>query len=187
MKILIVTCFFMISTFLQAEDFYILHIKGKISIQSGIFLKIGDKITDKDKITFVDQNAVAILMSSQRGRLTLENTTKKTEKEIEFLVAHLVTPSSGTLSTRGGQDITTIIDLKNHVKGEIYPIIDTRNIGIPHQLPVTEDNYYFIAFDYQGEKIKNQLKEVDNELIIDSTIYNVNNKFISCDLSLIHI
>lgn len=166
---------------ISAEDFYVLHVKGRIITNGGSLLKLGDKLTDKDQVQFLDKSAIAVVMSTTRGRLHLENKIESSATEFSYLVNNIINPSQGKLSTRDVQEILTVKDLKNHIKGKYYPIVESRKISLPNQLPITEGNHYYFSYKYNGQTIKRIIKTENNEMLINEKIYQINDELIDSE------
>ncbi len=180
-KILLIS--FIILTFgVKAEDFYVLHIKGQIVVNSqDIVLKLGDKLTNDDQVMFIGKGSVAVVLSSSRGRLRLENKRQSSVSEFTYIVNSFSSPSQGTLSTRGAGDIYSVKDLKEHVKGASYNVIDSCMISLPRKLSINDGSYYYYGYEYQGVKVKKVFPIVNNKLLVDSSIYNVLGKQINTE------
>lgn len=172
-SIILILSFFFISFNLQAEDFYVLHIKGQIIVNSGEkTLKLGDKLTDQDKVKFIDKEAVAVVMSSTRGRLRLENKKESTQSELTYLVQNISNPTKGTLSTRGAGEIYSVKDLQEHVKGESYPIIDSCEIMLPRKPLITDGSYYYFKYEYDSVIIHKKFTLVGDKIQLGKELYN---------------
>ena len=175
MKNTIITFVFLcfITSFSIAEDFFVLHTKGTIMMNNNP-LKKGDKLTAQSEITFQGADAVAVVMSTKRGRLILKNqNTASDNSEFSYIVSNIFSPSSGKLSTRAGE-ILNFIDLSAYVKHENYIVIDSSVIPLGvNGISVDEKHFFFVRYRYKGETINKKLETKNGNVSITSSLYSV--------------
>lgn len=177
--IFIIICSFFTA---HADNYVAVHVRGKILINDNqAVLKMGDKFTDEDKVVFSSANAMAVVMSSSRGRLILKNEKSEETSEISYLVASIVSPTKGQLSTRSGK-ILNYVDLKNHISQESFVILDTTRIQISNNLYLLDEkHFFFLTYNYNNELINKKLNQDGQEILFDRMICAIDGKPINAE------
>ena len=162
-----------------AEEYKILHIKGNIILKkTGLPLTTGDRISSEEQIQFGSPDALAIVYSTQKGRWLLESkkatgSSVEAEKLWSFVKDNLTSHKTVQyLSTKGN---VPIVNLKNYfyqdsthsVKGQF--LIAGQNCALPlskQNYRLSADNFFFINYSINGEKITKKLSFSENTLVL---------------------
>lgn len=174
---------------LQANDYYILHIKGEIKLKStGKTLKPNDKITAKDEIVFGSSEAMAAVVSTEGGRMILRANTAEVEEgssELARFVQHNLMPATGRMSTRDAGVFTVDEDFVRHFTGSLdnnsyyrgqYVILGKQELhtAIATAYPLDDSHLFYVSYTYKGETINKMLASEGNRFILNEReIYEV--------------
>ena len=169
--VIIIISMVLASFHVNAQTYSVIHVKGKlINKESGKEISRGDKIDEESEIIFDSSDAMAAVISSERGRFILKpdlnNDSNKTSELVGF-VKNMIFPAQGGLSTRGGA-VNTLFDLKNYL-GSRFLILGDRNLISINTitLPMDDDNFFYLTYDYKDEKINKRLRSSVDSLIFD--------------------
>ncbi|MBI5218299.1 MAG: hypothetical protein HY958_05155 [Bacteroidia bacterium] len=146
-----------------AQDNYtVIKANGKIVIvESNKALVTGVSFNDNNKLDFETSDARAAVMSPGKGRFVL----MQNKSGIAYAKANL-TPSMSNISSRGGI-LSNKIDMENHFSGK-YVILNKIGLKInSNAFPMDEEHFFYIQYEYKGEKINKKLPYKNDTLIID--------------------
>ena len=183
-------CFLLFHLHLKAfvaDDYFVIHLRGiVINKTTNKTLKVGDRLTETDKIQFKSTDAVAVVISSQKGRFTLSGSNKPVNSTFDSyiaLVKNVLIPSKsrGMMSTRS-LHTTSISNLDS--------ILDTNQFFFPGEItklrlsenkyPMNKQKYFVWQFTYNGKVVKSILPSDKDSLVIDrKKIYVVNGNYIA--------
>jgi len=153
------------------ESFKVIRVNGTIiNEKSNSNLSAGSVFSDNDKLSFGNSNSrAAVINSKGRYILAAHNSTNAYAKSF-------LTPAMSNMSSRSGA-IVNKVDLKNHFSGN-YLIFKTSEVKISKDnFPMDENHFFYIRYEYKGEKINKKLKKVNDTLVINkSELMTVDNK-----------
>ncbi len=166
----ILLLFFLFQLFsLNAENLYVMHIKGVIfNNTKKVSLKQGDNISETDEIKFQSGDAMAAVMSPSKGRFTLKpNQVQKTsQSEFIGLVKSNIVPSYKHANTRA--TLNTLPDLQGFFCEK--PILVSGNTEItilPTVFEINEKAFFYLTFQYKNEKINKKIPFKDQNIILN--------------------
>ena len=167
----IIIVMILVSFHVNAQTYSVIHIKGKLVDKvTGKEISRGDKIDEETEIIFDSPDALAAVISSERGRFILKpgsNNDSKQSSELMGFVKNMILPAQGGLSTRGGA-INTLFDLKNYLGSRFLILGDRTLIGInTNTLPMDENNFFYLRYNYKKETINKRLSTTDDSLIFN--------------------
>jgi hypothetical protein len=169
------------------EVYFITFVKGTIVLEkTQKVLKVGDKISPKDKIVFKDKDAMAAVLSPQKGRFTLtaDKAQKNSKGEFLALIEASMSPmgSAKKLSTRAGL-LTNIMELQKFFaasdslsQGRFLVIGKGKYSLSKEAFPLDEKHFFFIRYNYEGQQINKKLSYKADTLFIDNTVYQIDEK-----------
>jgi len=166
-----------VSAAASAQTYTIIHSIGKIlDTKSGKYLTKGVKIDESASLMFETKGARAAVLSSSRGRFVIqENSTSTTKSDIIYTLSSVISPARGKLSTRAG-GINNKLDFEKHfAEGPIAILGGEYRVSIsPTAYPMSENQFFYAQYQYNGEVINKKLASSGDELIINSaTFYSV--------------
>jgi hypothetical protein len=186
MKILLLSAL-LIFTAPPEEVYFITFVKGTIILEkTQKVLKVGDKISPRDKIVFKDKDAMAAVLSPQKGRfiLTADKVQKNAKGEFLALIEASMSPlgSAKKLSTRSGL-ITNMIELQKFFaandslsQGKFLVIGKGKYVLSKEAFPLDEKHFFFIRYNYEEQQINKKLAYNADTLFIDKTVYQIDGK-----------
>lgn len=176
--LIIIFLFSFSSSCFSSDTYYVIHVKDAIIVKNtGTLLKVGDAISSEEELVFKSPNAVAAVISPQKGRFTLSAREKHSEgeyKEFVDLVRNLLMPSTHRVSTRSGV-LNNLVDLKNHFEGDNYLIIEKVLLIVDANVfPMADTAFFYVRYTFDNEFINKKLKFNGDTLIIDpKTLYTI--------------
>jgi hypothetical protein len=155
-----------------AEKFKVIKVNGEILVKaSGKNLVTGDEYLETTPLDFRTQESRAAVISPSKGRyvLTAQAQTGKTN----------MIPGMNAVSSRAGA-LLNMIDLQNHFTGN-YVILDQTKLKISKEsYPMSEKNFFFIRFEYNGETINKKLRAEGDSLVIErAAVFNIDGKAVA--------
>jgi hypothetical protein len=169
------------------EVYFITFVKGTIILEkTQKALKVGDKISPKDKIIFREKDAMAAVLSPQKGRFTLtaDKAQKNAKGEFLALIEASMSPlgSAKKLSTRTGL-LTNIIELQKFFaandslsQGRFLVTGKGKYLLAKTAFPLDDKHFFFIRYIYEGQQINKKLSYSADTLFMDKTVYQVDGK-----------
>jgi len=156
---------------LLAQDYVVIHVRGEIiRQQTNTPLKRGDKINGDEQIRFNSPEAVAAVLSSNRGRFILKSVDdKKEDSDLFYIFKSAVKPMRGRMSTRAG-GINNALDFQKFFAEKLAFIGEELRIKVSKStFPQNEGNFFYIRYTYSDEQINKKLTSRSDTLIINKT------------------
>jgi hypothetical protein len=143
----------------MADDYKVIKVTGKILYKnSGKEMSTGDIFQSNAPLKFSTDNSRAAVISRSRGRFVLAPPSKSQKTNL--------VPAVNNISSRSGA-IVNELDLKNHFSGN-YLILDRLELPISvNTFPQDKAHFFFLSYQYKGEKIAKKLSSDGNKLILD--------------------
>jgi hypothetical protein len=168
----------------KIEEYYIVHSKGDIKLKkTGQVLKKGDKIKAEEEVEFLNSDAKAIVISTQRGTLILQrpkNTPKK-DGELAYIVKSSLISGSGLMGARDGP-VNSMPALKSYLTKSSLLVLDTAKIPVSTQtIALSEEAYFFVRYVYKNQTINKKLAHKAPNLLIDRNILFVDGQGVPSD------
>jgi hypothetical protein len=163
-KYLFLTGIFLMTLLLTSADklldeYKVIKVTGEILYKnSGKQMSTGDVFKSNSPLKFSSDNSRAAVISKLKGRFLLAppSETRKTN----------LVPAVNNISSRSGA-IVNELDLKNHFSGD-YLILDQLKLPISEKtFPQDDAHFFFLSYEYNGEKIAKKLSSDGNKVIID--------------------
>ncbi|MFW5793003.1 MAG: hypothetical protein ACOCWC_01870 [Bacteroidota bacterium] len=174
---IIVTASFLCSTNLNAQDYHTIRVNGTILLEkTNAMLERGTVFNEEDPLVFKTYNSIATVISPENGRFVL----RPDNTDLAYAKASY-TPAMSNISSRSSE-LMTVLDMKNHFNGK-YVLFDKVNLKMnPDAFPMDEDNFFYIQYVYNNEKINKKLSFKDNYLILNKDeIFKVDGNSIEQD------
>lgn len=132
----------------STDKYKVIRVDGRIIFQrTKTDMKQGDIFLSGTALNFTTPQARAAVISSLKGRFVLTSAEKGQTK---------ILPAANNISSRSGA-LLNLIDLQNHFDGN-YLVIDQVQLAISEQaFPLNEDNFFYLAYDFNGETIRKKL------------------------------
>lgn len=168
------------------ETYYVIHVKGKIlNKNSGKQVQTGDKLRVNDALVFMSEEAMAVVLSTKKGRYVLNRPTEQAmpagEEAIAIIKNLILNPvERSNLSTRSFV-YARGTDLKELFAENTFTLLGRQTKIILDQgvYPMSADNYFVCRFQHQGVQVNKKLPFAGDTLIFDvNRIYTVNGKFV---------
>ena len=161
----------LISGLSQAQQYVIIHVKGKITlVKTSSQIKRGDKIAGDEQIRFDSPDAIAAVLSSDRGRFILKpGENQKADNDLLYIFKSAVTPMRGRMSTRAG-GINNALDFNKFFGAQFAFLGEDLLIKVSENAyPQNEANFFYIQYQFSGETINKKLGFSGDTLIINKT------------------
>lgn len=158
---------------MKAANYKILKMNHPQILINGKLAKEGDVFHGNDVIKWTkDKQAMKVLdMDSKKRYLFVARPHEKKEQTVMEILTRI-----NHLSTHGPSDNTMISEfdrLENSISTS-YDLFDA--ISIPTTLVVDKEHYFLGSYKYGDTRIIKRLKHQDGNLIIDKTLFHVDNK-----------
>jgi len=149
------TFFIILLTFnlASAQNYFVVHVKGDIERKTNNEkVKIGDQLTPEEELRFLSQDALAVVMSKDKGRMVIDG--KETEKaesgEFISFVKDAILPMKSNLkmSTRGG-DYRDVQDFKSFFGEGKYVIIGEQLMVKPNKEKYPVNDQWSFIYRYE--------------------------------------
>lgn len=143
-KTLSLTVIFLIASSVYAQEiFHVLHISGKVSIDSSeVSLNVGDVFQGNHRFVFSSDKDKVLLLSNERGRMVLfprEETPTKKQSELAYYLHNNILPVQEYTATRSDDTNAILLFFKN---GTLYV---PKKIKVSH-LPENANSGYMLEF-----------------------------------------
>jgi len=158
---------------LDVNEYKVITVQGKILFEkSGEEMKRGDSYIKGTALDFLTNRSRAAIINHELGRFVLSGNTKG---KLQIL------PAANNISSRGGA-ILNIVDLKKHFSDR-YLVLKKSEVQIGNQsFPMDENNFFYLKFKHDGEKIAKRLSHEGDFLILDKEeIFKIDGKPIPVD------
>lgn len=147
------------SHFYNVDEYRVIKVNGQIIYKkTGKDMTTGDVFKSDLPLLFKTESSHAAIISKIKGRFVLSqaNTGAKTN----------LVPAVNNMSSRSGAIINEL-DVKNHFAGK-YLILNEVRVEInPKSFLQDESHFFFLQYEYNGEKIMKKLAHASNQLILN--------------------
>lgn len=139
------------------DKYKVIRVDGKIIFQrTEAEMKKGDIFLSGTALSFKTPQSRAAVISSVKGRFVLSASEKGQTK---------ILPAANNISSRSGA-LINLIDLQNHFSGDYLVLNETRlEIG-EQNFPMGGDNFFYLSYTYNGEKIRKKLDNADGNTLV---------------------
>lgn len=166
---------------LLAQDYYVLQVKGKITVKkTGKEVAPGDMLDATDELKFETQDATAVIISKTDGRMVLNGKKVEKSEDGEFLAllknALLPMKQNMKMSTRGANS-EEVVNLKDYFGTENFVIIgDELRIKLNEaKYPVSNEKIFVFRYEYNGKPISKIIQFEEKDMIVSKeTLFSVN-------------
>lgn len=157
---------------MKAQNLKILWLNHPQIWINGQLAKVGDVFNEKATIKWFRDKQAMKVMDIENGKRYLMVARPSEKRELSVLE---ILTRINHLSTHGPEDeIQESFDaLENSIQSQ-YDLLDS--IAIPTDIPVNDNCYFLGSYKYGDTRITKRLKFVDKHIIIDKTLFNVDNK-----------
>ncbi|QHT68368.1 hypothetical protein GXP67_17835 [Rhodocytophaga rosea] len=188
MMILFVT--YIISLFLSltqtTETYHVIHVQGSILNKvSRKPLQTGDRLKADDALVFASDKALAVVLSTKKGRYILNRPTNDGDvsagrEAIAIIRDIILNPvERSSLSTRNYTFRRRGIDLKDLFADNTFTLLgrQTKIVLDPAVYPMSAQNYFVCKYNYQEKEVNKKMPFIGDTLIFDvNRMYTVNGK-----------
>ncbi len=183
MKPIVTILFVFTSILCYSQEYQVLHVKGEIILEKdGSVLKPGDKIAEKDKIRFTTNDAMAAVLSSEKGRYIVKVADKTTnESDLIYVLKSTISPVRGGMSSRAG-GINNDIDFKLYFAEAPYVWAgDVIKLGVSAgAFPMNDERFFYIEYSIDGDRVSKKLGFEKDILIIEKeSFFSIDGKSIN--------
>lgn len=176
MKLLI---FFMFTFQLaKSEVYFVTFIKGNVKLQGAkLNLKVGDKISDNDKLVFADQQSKISCISPVKGRFDILGSNAKTKVQMEWVAVlkDVLLPSSvkAQLSTRSILEETNdpAKIFKSPYANNRVLIIESEKLIVDGKYPLDNKHFFFVQYEVNGKVMLKMVPIVNSGILLDRRIF----------------
>ena len=152
-----------------ADEYKVIKVTGMIVYKnSGKKMSTGDIFKSNVPLKFSTDNSRAAIISKLKGRFVLAPPSKSQKTNL--------VPAVNNISSRSGA-IVNELDLKNHFSGN-YLILNRLELPISEKtFPQDKEHFFFLSYEYKGEKIAKKLPSKGSKLIFDKEeIFSIDEK-----------
>jgi hypothetical protein len=146
-------CFF--ST-INAQEYYVLQVKGKVKNKSGSYLKSNDIIKADEKLSFSSPEDVVAVVNPKTGRSIIKPAPSKASSELFAYVKDAITPATKKLSTRNG-GFNNVVDLQAYFKEPVLLLPVLKYQMNANVFPLSSSSFFFIRYKYNNEDINKKV------------------------------
>lgn len=169
-----ISLFFILTTSADklADEYKVIKVTGMILYKnSGKEMSTGDVFNSNVPLKFSTDNSRAAIISKLKGRFVLAPPSKSQKTNL--------VPAVNNISSRSGA-IVNELDLKNHFSGN-YLILNRLELPINEStFPQDKEHFFFLSYEYKGEKIAKKLPSKGNKVIFDKKdIFSIDGKSIA--------
>lgn len=164
------------------EAFHVIHVKGTILLKdTGRQVEVGDRVTAETELVFATEDAVAAVISREKGRFTLRADKLASEEqtsELAGFVKECFFPSRKLTSSRGGNRFRKTNRsglIRSDFSEELLLLTESMKIKVnPLLFPMHTQAFFYVRYLYQGEEINKKLRyEKDIVFFERDSIYRV--------------
>ncbi len=166
MKRILFLLMILVANVANAQVYYVTFIKGSVKHSaSGKSIAVGDKLSEKDQLIFIDKSSKLSCISPAKGRfdITADKSKQNSKKEWVAVLSDLLVPAyaSKQLSTRAIGDETgaDILFKSSHPENKLL-IVEDQWIDISTTAPLDKSNFFFLQYDVNG---KTMVKKVPSK------------------------
>jgi hypothetical protein len=173
-------------TFFQGPEdtYYVIHLKGTITNKTtGKAIKVGDKLTSKDRLKFDAADAHAVVLNPEKGKFTVKpNPVKDANNEFIAFMNSAILPvkTNSHLSTRGGES-NGVMDLKAYFGSEKFAIIgDKHAIKLnTEKYPLSDTRFFIYRYMNKDVPVSKRIEHNTDEIVLDKqALYMVDGQVI---------
>ena len=168
------------------ETYHVIHVQGSILNKvSRKPLQTGDRLKADDALVFASDKALAVVLSTKKGRYILnrpthEGNTSVGSEAIAIIRDIILNPvERSSLSTRNYVFVRRGIDLKELFAENTFTLLgkQTKIVLEPAVYRMSAQSYFVCKYNYQGKEINKKLPFAGDTLIFDvNRMYTVNGK-----------
>ena len=168
MKSLFISALFIlgISTMAFSQTYFVIHAKGIITNKTtGKNIKAGDKLSPTDELKFGSGDAVAVVMSREKGRMTLngKKVVKNENGELMAFVNTVLFPMNSNLqmSTRAFGDKKEITNFKDFFESDDKKFVIVGNeltFDVGSKYPMSKKQRFVYRYNALGRTIQKKIK-----------------------------
>lgn len=160
---IILALLFTASGVLAQTSYKVIKVNGKIQyVRTGDQMELGDEFTEDENLSFGSPDSRAAVINPEKGRfiLTPQSAGQLSGAKSNFL------PAMSNISTRGGF-LSSMNDIINQFSGPIAVLTRASwNIN-PLLFPMDENQFFYLQFLSNGERINKKLSYEENNLVFD--------------------
>ncbi|MFK8045981.1 MAG: hypothetical protein AB8B72_10835 [Crocinitomicaceae bacterium] len=147
----------------------VIRVNGKILfVKTGQGLKTGDSYIDGTPLSFASNRDRAAIINKIKGRYILQPNQKGKA---------IVLQATSNVDARTGSALLNLLDVKNYFSDSIVLIGDVRVTMGKEAFPLNEDNFFYVTYMYNNEKIAKKLLYEGQELLMsESKLFEVDGK-----------
>ncbi len=153
--------------------YYVINVIGEIElVGTDKLLKTGHKLKDTQQVKFLTENAKAVVIGSNKGRMVIskKQSIGSTDSEFVHFLKNVLFPqkTSTRLSTRGN-DSFVIEDFEDYFGGSFYAFIGNQ-LKIPidiDKFPIDKNRVIVYRYYYNKAPVQKILPAVNSMIIFD--------------------
>jgi len=183
--VFIISFFLILAIATQAQDYYVLHVKGAVlDKSSGKPISKGDKLTSNAEVVFKSSDAKVVVLNKEKGRVILQpKANTESESEVAQFVKNVFVPmkKSIRMSTRGEGVIESFSDFKPYFGESTFVVIGDEILIPINKEKLSLDHHQFLVYRYEkdGTRVNKKLHPHHHSLlsIHKDKLYNHKNGF----------
>lgn len=188
MKRILFLLMILVANVVNAQVYYVTFIKGSVKHSaSGKSIAVGDKLSEKDQLIFIDKTSKLSCISPAKGRfdITADKSKQNSKKEWVAVLSDLLVPAyaSKQLSTRaiGEETSAEVLFKSSHPENKLL-LIDDQWIDISTTAPLDKSNFYFLQYDVNGKTITKKVPSKEHAISFNrSLLVGANGEVLSAD------
>ena len=161
----------------QGQSYTVIHSIGKIrDAKTGKYLAKGTRLDESATLKFESEGARAAVLSSSRGRFIIQEAApSKSNSDLAYTLSSVISPARGRLSTRAGEINNRLDFQKKFGEGPVAIVGDSYQVKVsPSAFPMSQDQFFYIQYQYSNEPVNKKLAFNNAELILDiAELYSV--------------
>lgn len=140
----------------ETDKYKVIRVDGHIVFQrTASDMKKGDIFLSGTALSFKTPQSRAAVISGIKGRFVLSASEKGQAKML---------PAANNISSRSGA-LLNLVDLKNHFTGD-YLVLDEIQLEIGKEFPMSDKEFFYLSFKYNGEKVRKKLGHNGGNLLL---------------------
>lgn len=188
MKRILFLLMILVANVVNAQVYYVTFIKGSVKHSaSGKSIAVGDKLSEKDQLIFIDKTSKLSCISPAKGRfdITADKSKQNSKKEWVAVLSDLLVPAyaSKQLSTRaiGEETSAEVLFKSSHPENKLL-LIDDQWIDVTTTAPLDKSNFFFLQYDVNGKTITKKLPSKEHALSFNrSLLVDANGETLTTD------
>ncbi|MFK8037172.1 MAG: hypothetical protein AB8B74_02695 [Crocinitomicaceae bacterium] len=153
--------------YVKSSLYKVIKVNGQILFEkTGTNLKTGDAYIEGTPLTFTSNKDRAAIVNKIKGRFILQSNSKGKAT---------VLPATSNIAARGsGSVLLNFLDVKHYFSDTCVFIGGVKVILGKETFPINDDNFFYVTYPYNGEKIAKKIKVMDQVLLIEeSSIFEI--------------